>query len=364
VVKCLLVDDLEENLLALGALLREPGVELLKARSAAEALELLLVNDVALALLDVQMPETDGFELAELMRGMARTRHIPIVFVTAGSREPMRMFKGYDAGAVDFLYKPVDPHILRSKARVFFDLHRQKLQLAQKVTELSEALRLNETFTAVMGHDLRNPLSAIVASAKVVQKAGDNPANRPMAERAAVRIEAVARRMSGLIEDVLDFSRVRVGGGIPLTRAPADLLEIVRRMVNEHQAVSPSATIEINAGGDPCGDWDGDRLAQVVSNLIGNALTHGEGQRVRLVLEGSAKDLVRLSVHNAGAIPPELLHVLWEPFQSRRNGRGRSQGLGLGLYIVQQIVLAHQGRVDVHSTDAEGTTFVVEVPRR
>src|SRR5580692_812235 len=110
-VKCLLVDDLEENLLALSALLRRDGVEVLQARSGPEALELLLVHDVALAFLDVQMPDMDGFQLAELMRGSERTKQVPIIFVTAGARDTQRLFKGYDSGAVDFLYKPLEPHI-------------------------------------------------------------------------------------------------------------------------------------------------------------------------------------------------------------------------------------------------------------
>src|SRR4051812_19602618 len=111
-VKFLIVDDIEENLVALEALLRREGLEILRARSGDEALELLLVHDVALALLDVQMPDMDGFALAELMRGAQRTRHVPIIFVTAAPQEQHREFRGYDAGAVDFLFKPIDPRIL------------------------------------------------------------------------------------------------------------------------------------------------------------------------------------------------------------------------------------------------------------
>src|SRR5882672_11726454 len=132
-VKCLLVDDLEENLLALAALLQRQDVEILTAQSGSEALELLLVHDVALAFLDVQMPEMDGFELAELMRGSERTRNVPIIFVTAGARDQHRLFKGYETGAVDFLYKPIDPHLLTNKADVFFQLYRQKQQLVQEL---------------------------------------------------------------------------------------------------------------------------------------------------------------------------------------------------------------------------------------
>src|SRR5471032_3680036 len=122
----LLVDDLEENLLSLEALLRRDDLILLKARSGDEALELLLRNDVALALVDVQMPGLNGFELAELMRGNERTRRVPIIFVTAGNADSQRRFRGYEAGAVDFIHKPIETDILRSKADVFFDLHQQR----------------------------------------------------------------------------------------------------------------------------------------------------------------------------------------------------------------------------------------------
>ena len=145
-VKCLLVDDLDENLLALSALLRRDDVQVLQARSGIEALELLLVHDVALAIIDVQMPGMDGFELAELMRGSERTRHVPIILVTAGVRDQHRLFQGYDTGAVDFLYKPIEPRILANKAEVFFQLYRQKQQLMQELAERTETLRLNEMF--------------------------------------------------------------------------------------------------------------------------------------------------------------------------------------------------------------------------
>jgi len=130
-VTILLVDDLEENLFAMAALLRGPGLRLLKARSGEAALELLLVNEVALALVDVQMPDMDGFELAELMRGSERTKHVPIVFVTAGAHDRKRLFQGYDSGAVDFLYKPIEPHILTNKVAVFVELFRQKQAIAR-----------------------------------------------------------------------------------------------------------------------------------------------------------------------------------------------------------------------------------------
>src|SRR6202789_1649971 len=175
-VSFLLVDDLEENLLSLEALLRRDGLVLLKARSGDEALELLLGNDVALALVDVQMPGLNGFELAELMRGNERTRRVPIIFVTAGNADSQRRFRGYGAGAVDFIHKPVEADILRSKADVFFELYRQRQQIAEQRDELKahaealkEADRRKDEFLATLAHELRNPLAPIRNSLEILK---------------------------------------------------------------------------------------------------------------------------------------------------------------------------------------------------
>src|ERR1700679_2284196 len=234
-IKCLLVDDLQENLLALSALWQRDDVELLTARSGSEALELLLVHDVALAFLDVQMPDMDGFELAELLRGSERTRHIPLIFVTAGAREQHRQFKGYELGAVDFIYKPIEPHILKNKADVFFELYRQRQALSVELNDRTETLRLNEMFSALLAHDLRNPLSAMLASARLLQRGSQDPG----ALEAAARIVASGNRMGRLIEDMLDLARARLAGGIVLKRESSDIKELVERVVRECHAASP-----------------------------------------------------------------------------------------------------------------------------
>lgn len=360
-VKCLLVDDLEENLLALSALLRRDDVELLLARSGAEALALLQVHDVALAFLDVQMPDIDGFELAELMRGNDRTRHVPLIFVTAGARDQYPLFKGYNTGAVDFLYKPVDPYILQSKADVFFQLHRQKLQLAQELRQRTETLRLNEMFMAVLGHDLRNPLSSILMSAHLLQRRSSDEA----VQKVAARLLSSGKWMSRMIADVLDLAQARLGGGISIRCAPTDLATLVQGVVQDCQAAEPERQIHLHPAGDLSGEWDADRLAQVALNLIGNALQHGLPDRpVDVRLDGSQSDVVVFSVENEGAIPAEVLPHVFDPFRGGRQLAGRSEGLGLGLYIVQQIVLAHQGHVDVRSEAGGRTVFRITVPRR
>ncbi len=357
-VKCLIVDDMEENLLALSALLEGGDVQLLTARSGAEALELALLHDVALAFLDVQMPEMDGFELAELLRGSERTRHIPLIFVTAGAREQTRLFKGYELGAVDFIYKPIEPLIVKNKADVFFELYRQRRQQALELQERTETLRLNEMFSALLAHDLRNPLSAILASAQVLLKRTEDRAALETAER----IITSGKRMGRLIEDMLDLARARLAGGIVVKPQPTDSRALIERVVREHQAAAPARVIECVYEGNCSGVWDPERIAQVASNLIGNALKHGKPDvPVRVLLDGEVADSVSLVVRNGGTIPPDVLTHLFDPFRGQRAGRG--EGLGLGLYIVNQIVQAHQGTVQVATERNDETSFRVHLPR-
>jgi signal transduction histidine kinase len=358
-ITCLLVDDLDENLLVLTALLEPLEVEILTARSGIEALDLLLVHDVALVLLDVHMPEMDGFELAEIMRGAERTRHIPLIFVTAGGREAQRTFKGYDLGAVDFLYKPIDAHVLLSKARVFFELHRQKQQLAHQLHERTETLRMNETFAAMLGHDLRSPLDFMVTASHLLDRIADDPA---AVRRTAQQMRLSGQRMARMIADMLDLARGRLGGGIPIHRQPIDLAAVVQRVVVECQATQPQTPIVVEAAGDLTCDADPERLAQVVSNLLGNALQHGQpGREVLVRLDGTAPSTVVIAVENAGEIAADALPHLFEAFV-RGPDRSREDGLGLGLYITQQIAQAHGGAAAARSEHG-ATAIQVTLPR-
>jgi signal transduction histidine kinase len=364
-VKFLLVDDLADNLVALSALLKRPDLTLFTARSGTEALELLLQHDFALAIIDVHMPEMDGFELAELLRGTERCKHLPIIFATAAPREQHRVFKGYESGAVDFLFKPIDPHILRHKADVFFQLYRQRQQLALEVSERErllaetrETLRLNEMFTAALSHDLRTPLSAIVAGAALL--ASSEPDGQ---KRVAERILSSGRRMTEMIDQLLDLSRARLSGGIAIAPARVDLRALAERIVGELRVSAPSAVLEIHASGDLFGDWDDGRLSQVLSNLLTNAIRHGRAGVVHIELAGDDPACVSLSVHNAGAIADEVRSQLFDPFRSGNATISRKEGLGLGLYIVNQIVEAHGGEIEVQSDPALGTRFTVTLPR-
>lgn len=359
-VHCLLVDDREENLLALRALLRAPGVDLLEARSGREALELLLVHDVALVLMDVQMPEMDGFEVVELMRGSERTRDVPVIFITAGASDAARVFRGYDRGAVDFLHKPVDPAILRNKVAVFFELYRRREGLRRQLAEREQSLRLNEMFMAVLGHDLRSPLHAIGLGAEMLQRASADA----MVGEIAGRILSSSGHMASMIEDLLDVARARQSGGLPVDRQATDLGAIVGRVVEDQRLASPGRELSVELTGSLVGDWDESRLRQLVGNLIGNAIRHGApGEPVRVRLDGSAAPLLRLEVANGGDIPQELLATLFDPFSGSDRHGGRRQGLGLGLYIADQIVRAHDGSIAVVSGAADGVVVTVHLPR-
>ena len=351
--KILLVDDVEDNLIALEALLRAPGLEFLMACNGKEALELLLEHEVALALLDVQMPEMDGFTLAELMRGTERTKHIPIIMMTAGSRDRERVFRGYEAGAVDFLFKPIEPAILLNKVETFVQLYRQRL-------ELERTLRLNEMFMAVLGHDLRNPVGAVVTLAMVLA-ANPTPA---MVRESSDRLRSIGTRMGRMINDLLDLARSRQGDGIPVVRKPTDLCALIERVMDELRLVHPDRSVTATLPEQAVmGDWDADRLAQLVENLIANAFEHGPLDRPVTTSLSVTEDVAVLSVANEGHIAPELLPQMFDPFRSGAERRPNSAGagLGLGLYIVRQIAQAHGGSVTASSEDGV-VKFTVQLP--
>ena len=351
----LLVDDRAENLEVLSALLARPGISLLTATSGEAALELLLQHEVALALIDVRMPDMDGFQLAELMRGSERTRRVPIIFVTAGAPESHRIFKGYEAGAVDFLFKPLDPQLLQSKVSVFIELFRQRQQLAAQVEEHKQLVRTAELLIGVLSHDLRGPLSAIMTAGDLL------PRVHPSDERVtqiATRIRSASRRMSRLIEQLLDFATARLGS-LPIKPQRTNLSELCEVAVAEFGA--QHSALRWHMEGDPVGEWDPDRLLQVFANLIGNAIQHGaHDQPIVVRVEGRMPEIVRISVANSGSIPEVIRATLFSPFVRSTDS---SRGTGLGLYIVERIAHAHGGQVSARS-EGGTTTFEVVLPRR
>ena len=360
-VNVLVVDDLVQNLLAMEALLARPGVRVIKAASGLEALELLLLHEVAVALLDVHMPDMDGFELAELIRGRDSTRHIPLMFVTAAAADQQRQFQGYEYGAVDFLHKPVESHVLISKVNVFIDLYSQQRQIRLQNARLTETLQLNEMFVAVLAHDLRVPLTAMSLGVRLLRDAGSGPQAATLLDR----VEGSTSRMARMIEQLLDLSRIR-SGQLTLALRSHDLADLAQQAVQELDP-GDSGRLVLTALGDTHARIDLDRWQQVLTNLLGNAMTHGQsGSPIRITLDGRTPHMVTLEVSNRGTIPAEKLPELFQPFKPcpPAPAKPRTKGLGLGLYIVHQFVRAHEGTIDVCVNEEEDTTsFVVRQPR-
>ena len=386
--KLLIVDDLPENLLALEGLVRGHGRPVFKAQSAEEALGLMLAHEFALAILDVQMPGMNGFELAELMRGTERTRHIPIIFVSAAGREMDYAFKGYESGAVDFLQKPLDPHVVASKVNVFVELYRhkkalrreveamallhreqealvQQLQCAQR--ELERAVRMRDDFMSMVSHELRTPLNTLYLETQVrklhLSKGNTvhfGPDRLPaMIERDQRQIQSMVR----LIDDMLDVTRLR-SGTLTIQPKPTDLAQLVRAVVENlaQQAEAAGCAVSLEAPPRLPGSWDDFRIEQVATNLLTNALRYGSGQPVDIGVR-AVDGWAELSVRDHGmGIAPEDQERIFEQFERTEASRERAAGLGLGLYITRQIVLAHGGSIEVCSAPAAGATFRVRLP--
>lgn len=370
-IKFLLVDDLAENLLSLEALLRRDDLILLKARSGDEALELLLEHDVALALIDVQMPGLDGFELAELMRGSERTRHVPIIFVTAGSHSAERRFRGYDAGAVDFIQKPIEPDVLRSKAAIFAQIYEQRQIISAQRDQLqiqAEALQVSDRrkneFLATLVHELRNPIAALQSGLRLFQRATD-PAK---AEQIGSLMQEKTVHLLRLVDDLLDVSRISQGK-IELRIASFDLADAVRMAVamaesaitEKNHALSldlPDIPLPVTA--------DQVRITQCIINLLINAAKYTDSNGcINLAVAEDATNY-RISVTDNGfGLSQDALKSIFDLFGQVDGHRSSSQGgLGIGLALVRQLMDLHDGRVFATSAGTgRGSTFTLEFPR-
>lgn len=366
--RILIVDDTLANLLALDALLEPLERPIVQARSGAEALRALLgSDDFAVILMDVAMPGLDGVETASIIRARERSRNVPIIFVTGHPSEYEYTRRAYASGAVDYIVKPFDPEILRSKVLALVRLHEQAEQLRHQAEALAvessrrvdaeEANRTKDVFISILGHDLRSPLNAIKLSAEGLHRSAATPA----AHRIPLeRIARSVRRMDRLIEDVLDFARGRLGEGIQIVRRETNFVSVVEPVLEELRQGHPGREIVFEPRGPLEGQWDSERLAQVISNLVANALQHGRTGPVRVVADGTGPTF-RLEVTNVGLIDPSTLPRLFEPF---KRGDGAAGGLGLGLYIVREIARAHGGQVNVAlDAERECTSFVMDLPR-
>jgi signal transduction histidine kinase len=233
------------------------------------------------------------------------------------------------------------------------------------VAKLEETIRYNELFAGVLAHDLRSPLGAIINAAQLLLLPREGQPSPGIREtKPLTSILAGGRRMTAMIEQLLDFTRARSGGGLPVVPRASNLHDLGLQAVSEVELANPEWTIESVVHGDLRGTWDADRLLQLFINLLTNAGQHGTpGMPVQIRLDGMHADQVRIEIHNSGCVPEPLRHQLFEPFRSMRHSSDRSRGLGLGLFIVREIARGHGGSVEVRSMTESSTAFVVHLPR-
>jgi sigma-B regulation protein RsbU (phosphoserine phosphatase) len=242
------------------------------------------------------------------------------------------------------------------------DLVRAREAQTRFAEEAKRRIEFEQMLLGIVSHDLRNPLTAIIFGAESLSRSSELDA---WALRASIRIRSAAKRATRMVEDLLDFTQARLGGGIRIDPRPIDLNEVARNVVSEIEAAYPKRTLQVRCSGQARGTWDGHRLAQVIQNLVTNALKYGLQDAPVTVETHHGSDWVELRVHNLGApITPEHLARLFEPMQRGTQGADPAQrSVGLGLYIVDRLVVAHGGTVSVESSAERGTTFVVRLPR-
>jgi len=410
-VNILVVDDRDENLLALEAVLSDPGYRIVRARSGREALKEVLEQDFALILLDVVMPGVDGYETAVLIRERPRSRQTPIIFLTANDWGVQHVFRGYTVGAVDYLVKPVAPDVLRSKVAVFVELFNKQealrvaqeeleSRIAERTRELASANvalsaeieerarieqervvllkreqaarleaeaanRLKDEFLATLSHELRTPLNAIMGWAHVL---GQSSGDRSTVQRAADVIKQNAAAQAQLIEDILDVSRI-VGGRLVLDARPVPMRAVIEGAIDALAPASSAKNIQIErrlADGILI-HGDRDRLQQVVWNLVSNALkfTPKEGRVEVELKEEDGEAVIRVTDTGIG-IPSDFLPFVFDRFRQADSSMSRRHsGLGLGMAIVRHLVELHGGTVSVESEgEGKGATFRLRLPRR
>jgi signal transduction histidine kinase len=408
----LVVDDHPGNLAAIEVALEALGCNLFKARSGPEALRRLLEQDFALILLDVQMPGMTGFEAARLIRERDRTRGVPIIFISAYDRDDAELLEAYRLGAVDFLFKPIRPEILKQKASVLVELQRRTAEverqaeqlreharleqeralaeqrqaleaeaLRQRLTErdlhAAELLRMNERlalddrrkdeFMAVLGHELLNPLAPLVNGLALLEGSSDE-----VVERARRVMKRQVDHLTLLVNDLLDMSRVTLGK-IELRRKPVRLGDVVDQALALAQPLLSERRHKLQVECDARDVFiEGDevRLTQILANLLNNAARYTDpGGHVELTckihpqspgdVEPGAEGIEINVKDNGRGIPAELLPRVFELFVQERSGGG----LGIGLTLVKQLVTMHGGSVSVHSGGPGlGSTFCVWLP--
>jgi len=378
----LIVDDRKENLITLESIIDNPELNIIQALSGNEALGIMLEQEISLVLMDVQMPGMDGFETAELMRGSERTRNIPIIFITATYRQPKQIFKGYETGAVDYLYKPLDRKILQSKIRAYIDFFKQKYalqaatrQLQRTIEEADRAKRMAEeatiaksSFLASMSHEIRTPLNGIIGMTDLILMDPDLPEQYT---EHLMDIKQSSESLLEIINEILDISKIEAEK-LELEHIEFSLREVIAKVVRLLTIKTFQKGLELlchlpptlpdNLVGDPT------RIRQVLINLLGNAVKFTESGSITISLKpvelSEQEATLEFSVTDTGiGLPPEKIPHLFESFRQADSSTTRTHGgTGLGLSISKKLVEMMGGTIGVESKKGEGSRFFFTLP--
>ncbi|HEX5863551.1 MAG TPA: ATP-binding protein [Casimicrobiaceae bacterium] len=402
-VSILLVDDRPENLLALEAILEPLGQNLIRASSGPEALRQVLATEFAVMLLDVQMPGMNGFEVAEIIKSREKSRTIPIIFLSAISKEDAYVFKGYSMGAVDYVFKPFNPDVLKSKVSVFVDLfvkqrelqlqgellrdsqkreleleHRTSLleaearsaaklsqmneELHRRQVALEQAMGARNRFYASMSHELRTPINAVIGYSTIMLDNIYGPLNVKQKEGLQRTLKA-ARHLLELVNDVLDLSKIEAGK-IELTLQPVmfpslieDLFVTVRPLADEY-----GSTLSLDAEGEHFNIIsDPRRVRQILLNLLSNAIKFGEGKPIRVLCKQCDDKSAEIEVIDQGVgIAQDDIARIFEEFV--QVSESKQPGTGLGLPISRRLAQLLDGSLTVLSVPGEGSSFRLTLP--
>jgi signal transduction histidine kinase len=402
-VNILLVDDRADNLLALEAILEPLGQKLVRANSGPEALRQVLAMEFATILLDVQMPGMNGFEVAEIIKSRERSRTIPIIFLSAISKEDSYVYKGYSMGAVDYVFKPFNPEVLRSKVSVFVDLfvkqrelqrqaellresQKRELELehrtsmletearsAAKVSQMNEELHRRQValeqamgarnrFYASMSHELRTPINAVIGYSTLMLDNIYGPLNVKQKEGLQRTLKA-ARHLLELVNDVLDLSKIEAGK-IELSLQPVmfpslieDLFVTVRPLADDYGS---TLTLELEGESFTIVS-DPRRVRQILLNLLSNAIKFGEGKPIHVTCKQNEDKGVEIEVIDQGVgIAAEDIARIFEEFV--QVAESKQPGTGLGLPISRRLAKLLEGGLTVRSAPGEGSTFRLTLP--
>jgi signal transduction histidine kinase len=363
--KILLVDDIPENLYTLECILMSDEREIIKVTSGQDALKIALQEDLSLIMLDVQMPEMDGFEVARILKSTNRTKKTPILFVTAISKEKKYMIQGLEEGAIDYLFKPLDMDITKAKVNTLLQFNDQQKELQMMNLELAQLNEQKNYFMGVASHDLRNPLCNILTLASFIEEETKDQLEDQHLDYLRIIISS-SEQLLDMLNNLLDITKIETGK-TALQLEETNICELIQNIVSEYHitASKKKITLEFSYNDKlPKINIDTDQMNHVIGNLVSNAIKYSnENTNIEIIAE--LKDqYIQISVIDQGqGIPEDEIKLLFGRFSKTSvKSTGGERSVGLGLNITKKVIESHGGQIWVKSKVGEGSTFAFTLP--